>query len=209
MKVLITVGPTREPIDAVRYIGNRSSGRMGAALASACLAAGYEVTLIAGPVSVEMPTVSRRIDVETAAQMHQAVLSEFPNHDLLIMAAAVADYRPRHVHAEKLARAGSLTIECEPTEDILASVGTIKRADQRTVGFSLEMAGNLDRAREKLARKNLDLIVYNPTATMNSELVTAVLLWSDGRVEQLASLNKGDFAKLLLKRSDNLFENGR
>src|SRR6202035_3370761 len=99
MRILITAGPTREPIDAVRYIGNRSSGKMGAALVTAALAAGHEVTLILGPVCVPMPAVSRRINVETAAQMHQAVLAEFPSHDLLIMAAAVADYRAKQVHA--------------------------------------------------------------------------------------------------------------
>jgi phosphopantothenoylcysteine decarboxylase/phosphopantothenate--cysteine ligase len=201
MKVLITAGPTREAIDGVRYIGNRSSGRMGAALATASLAAGHEVTLILGPVSVAIPTGARRIDVETVAQMHQAVLAEFPSHDLLIMAAAVADYRPRLVQAGKLARAGSLTIECEPTEDIIAAAGRIKRPDQRTIGFSLETEGNLDRAKQKLARKNLDLIVYNPAATMNSPRVQAILLWADGRIEELASLEKEKFADLLVQRA--------
>lgn len=206
MRILITAGPTREPIDAVRYIGNRSSGQMGAALASAALTAGHEVTLILGPVSVSMPSVSRRVDVETAAQMHQAVLSEFPSHDLLMMAAAVADYRPKHVHSGKLARQGSLTIECEPTEDILADVGRMKRANQRCVGFSLEMEGSVSRAKEKLARKNVDLIVYNPTNTMNSLSVQAVLLWADGREEKLAVLAKAEFATLLLGRAAKLFE---
>jgi phosphopantothenoylcysteine decarboxylase/phosphopantothenate--cysteine ligase len=205
MKVLITAGPTREPIDAVRYIGNRSSGQMGAALAAAALAAGHEVTLIVGPVGVPMPTVPRRIDVETAAQMHHAVLAEFPSHDLLIMAAAVADYRPKHVHADKLSRAGSLTIECEPTEDILAAAGAMKRPTQRTVGFSLEMEGNTARAREKLARKNLDLIVYNTTETMESTTVKAILLWRDGREEQVPALLKSEFGTLLLNRAERLF----
>lgn len=204
MKVLITAGPTREPIDAVRYIGNRSSGQMGAALASAALSAGHQVTLIAGRVSVAMPAVLRRIDVETAAQMHQAVLAEFPSHDLLIMAAAVADYRPKHVAPDKLARSGSLTIECEPTEDIVAAAAQIKRADQRIVGFSLEMEGNLPRAREKMLRKNLDLMVYNPTATMDSPVVRATLLWPDGNVEELPASPKNHFAGLLMERVANL-----
>ena len=205
MKVLITAGPTREPIDAVRYIGNRSSGKMGSALAGAALAQGHEVTLILGPVSVPMPDVPRRIDIETAAQMHRAVLTEFPSHDLLIMAAAVADYRPKQVHPEKLARAGALTIECEPTEDIIAAVGTMKQPAQRTVGFSLEMEGNTARAREKLSRKNLDLIVYNPTATMESASIKAILLWSGGREEQVPALLKNEFATLLLDRAEMLF----
>jgi phosphopantothenoylcysteine decarboxylase / phosphopantothenate---cysteine ligase len=206
MKVLITAGPTREPIDAVRYIGNRSSGRMGAAIASAAKNAGHAVTLILGPVSVPIPNVDHRIDVETAAQMHRAVLDEFPTHDLLIMAAAVADYRPKHVHPEKLARSGgTLTIECEPTEDILAAVGAIKRPDQRTIGFSLEMDGNLARSREKLVRKHLDLIVYNPTQTMDSRDVESVLLWSDGRTETLSSRSKTEFAEVLVRRAAELF----
>ncbi|HEY2586345.1 MAG TPA: phosphopantothenoylcysteine decarboxylase [Tepidisphaeraceae bacterium] len=206
MKVLITAGPTREPIDAVRYIGNRSSGRMGAAIASAATTAGHAVTLILGPVSVPMPAVDRRIDVETASQMHLAVLGEFPAHDLLIMAAAVADYRPKHVHAKKLARTGGThTIECEPTEDILAAAGVTKQPDQRTVGFSLEMAGNLARAREKLVRKRLDLIVYNPTQTMGSDDVESVLLWADGRTENLASRSKAEFGEVLVNRASELF----
>jgi phosphopantothenoylcysteine decarboxylase/phosphopantothenate--cysteine ligase len=206
MKLLITAGPTREPIDAVRFIGNRSSGRMGAAIAAAATAAGHAVTLVVGPVSVPLPEVTRRIDVETAAQMQRAVLDEFPSHDLLIMAAAVADYRPKHVHTEKLARTGgTLTLECEPTEDILAAIGAIKRADQRTVGFSLEMAGNVDRSREKLVRKKLDLIVYNPTQTMESDDVEAVLLWADGRTETLGARSKADFAQVLVRRAIGLF----
>jgi phosphopantothenoylcysteine decarboxylase/phosphopantothenate--cysteine ligase len=205
MKVLITAGPTREPIDAVRYIGNRSSGKMGAALVTAALAAGHEVTLILGPVGAPVPAVSRRINVETAAQMQQAVLAEFPSHDLLIMAAAVADYRPKQVHVEKLARAGSLTIECEPTEDILAAVGAMKQPTQRTVGFSLEIEGNTARAREKLARKKLDLIVYNATETMESASVKAVLLWRDGRQEHVPALSKSEFGRLLLDRAEMLF----
>lgn len=206
MKVLITAGPTREPIDAVRYIGNRSSGRMGAAIASAAMNAGHTVTLIVGPVSVPLPTVARRIDVETAAQMQAAVLGEFPAHDLLIMSAAVADYRPKRVYAGKLPRAGrTLTIECEPTEDILTAVGAIKRPDQRTIGFSLEIAANLDRSREKLARKRLDLIVYNPTETMDSRDVESVLLWADGRTETLSSRSKTEFAEVLLNRAGALF----
>src|SRR6185437_7457342 len=127
MRVLITAGPTREPIDAVRYIGNRSSGRMGAALAAAALGAGHSVTLVLGPVSIAMPSQTRRIEVETAAQMHQAVISEFANHDLLIMAAAVADYRPKVVRTDKTPRQGSITIECEATEDIVADAARIKR----------------------------------------------------------------------------------
>src|SRR3954466_10408155 len=102
LRLLLTAGPTREPIDAVRYISNRSSGRMGAALSTAATRGGHHVTLILGPVSIPMPQNIRRIDVETSAQMHEAVLREFPAHDILIMAAAVADYRPTKVQSGKL-----------------------------------------------------------------------------------------------------------
>ena len=206
MRVLITAGPTREPIDPVRYIGNRSSGQMGAALAGAAMEAGHEVTLVLGPVTAPMPSGARRVNVETAAEMMQAVLGEFPRHELLIMAAAVADYRPRHIRQDKLARAGTLTIECESTEDIIAAVGQIKRLDQRTVGFSLESRGDLARSREKLSRKRLDLMVYNPIDTPGSATIEAVLLWPDGRTEELHPQTKDEFAKALLDRAAALFQ---
>jgi len=206
MNILITAGPTHEPIDAVRYIGNRSSGRMGAALAEAALAAGQAVTLIVGPVTAAMPAAARRIDVETAAQMLEMVLTEFPNHELLIMAAAVADYRPKQVTREKLERAGTLVIECEMTSDIVAAAGKIKRPNQRSVGFSLESRGNLSRAGEKLVRKDLDLIVYNPIETMNSPTIEAVLLWPAGRQEKLNSQSKSSFAEVLIHRAIELFD---
>ena len=205
MRILLTAGPTREPIDAVRFIGNRSSGRMGAAIAQAAIQGGHSLTLIVGPVHVPFPSAARRVEVETAAQMHEAVLREFPKHDLLIMAAAVADYRPIAAHAGKMPRQGTLTIECEATEDIIARAGKIKRADQRTIGFSLEARGNLERAKEKLVRKNLDLIVYNPTETMDSDAIEPTLLWRDGRMESLASLAKGKFAEVLIQRGEELF----
>ena len=201
MDALITAGPTREPIDPVRFIGNRSSGRMGAALASAALAAGHRVTLILGPVEIAFPSAARRIDVETAGQMHEAVLREFPSHDILIMAAAVADYRPIKAYSQKLGREGALTIQCEPTPDIVADAARIKRPGQRIVGFSLESDGDVARARQKLARKNLDLIVYNPVATMHSEDVVATLLWSDGREESLPRQSKEHFALTLLAKA--------
>jgi phosphopantothenoylcysteine decarboxylase/phosphopantothenate--cysteine ligase len=205
VKILITAGPTHEPIDAVRYISNRSSGRMGLALCSAALDAGHHVTAILGPVEPAVPPDVRRIDVQTAEEMHAAVLAEFPRHDLLIMAAAVADFRPVKSTADKMVRAGKLTIECEATPDILAAAGRSKRSNQRTVGFSLESAGNLARSREKLIRKNLDLIVYNPIDTMNSATIESVLLWPSGEQEVLASRSKSGFAAVLIARSEALW----
>ena len=204
MRILITAGPTREPIDPVRYIGNRSSGKMGAALAEAAVSAGHAVTVVLGPVSISMPPVPI-VHVETAAQMQEAVLREFPRHDLLIMAAAVADYRPITIALRKMDRAGRLVIECEPTPDIVALASRSKAPSQRIVGFSLEMEGDLDRAQQKLDRKKLDLMVYNPVVTMDSEQVQAVLLWPDGRRETLPAMDKRQFAEILIERSAKLF----
>lgn len=204
MKILLTAGPTHEPIDAVRYIGNRSSGRMGASLVEAARRAGHEITMILGPATEAMPAGIRRIDVETAQQMLDAVLAEFPKHDLLIMAAAVADYRPKKLTKDKIARKGDLIIECEATEDIVAAAGRIKNHRQRTIGFSLETAGNIERSKEKLQRKKLDLIVYNPVETMNSRTIESILIWPDGRIENLPCRSKADFADILIQRAVEL-----
>jgi phosphopantothenoylcysteine decarboxylase/phosphopantothenate--cysteine ligase len=205
MRVLITAGPTYEPIDPVRFIGNRSSGTLGAALTRAARGAGHEVTLVLGPVTAEMPAEVRRVDVFSSRDMHDAVLREFPSHDLLVMAAAVADFRPRSVRTKKVERGGTLTIELEATEDIAAAAGKIKRADQRTVGFSLVGRGEIERSREKLRRKNFDLIVYNPLDTMSSRTIESVLLWPDGRREALPLQDKASFAQTLIERAGELF----
>jgi phosphopantothenoylcysteine decarboxylase/phosphopantothenate--cysteine ligase len=206
MRILITAGPTREPIDPVRYIANRSSGGMGQGLAAAAIRDGHFVTLILGPVSISMPKTAKRIDVETSREMHAAVLDQFPRHDLLIMAAAVADYRPTNVRSSKVERGEIQTIELEPTEDILAAAGGIKRPDQRTVGFSLVDPADHARSVEKLARKNLDMIVSNPLETMNSPTIEAVLMWPGGRTEELPCRSKALFADKLLERAVALFK---
>src|SRR5438552_4159144 len=205
MKIVITAGPTYEAIDPVRFIGNRSSGNMGAALTAAATARGHQITLILGPVTATMPGNIRRIDVVSSHEMHDAVRREFPNHDLLIMAAAVADFRPKGSTLKKIERGGTLTIELEATEDIAAAAGKIKRADQRSVGFSLVERGDLARTREKLARKNFDLIVYNPLDTMSSETIESILLWADGRMEELAQRGKREFATVLIDHAEALF----
>jgi len=204
MRMLLTAGPTREPIDPVRFIGNRSSGNVGAAIAEAGLRAGHDVTLIAGPVTAVMPQGARRFDVETSRQMMDAVMREFPQHDLLIMAAAVADYRPKMVRQAKIGRAGKLALELEPTEDIVATAAASRRSDQRVVGFSLEAGGGIERAIEKLRRKRLDLMVYNPAETMGSTVIESVLLWPDGRRQSLGNLNKSAFAEILVRQAAEL-----
>jgi phosphopantothenoylcysteine decarboxylase / phosphopantothenate---cysteine ligase len=206
MKILITAGPTREAIDPVRYLGNRSSGKMGAALAQSAVNSNHSVTLILGPVSIPFPQTNR-IDIESARDMQAAVMREFPAHDLLIMAAAVADYRPKTVSPTKLSRStGQLTLELEPTEDIAASAANIRQPHQRIIGFSLERDGDIERARQKLLTKKLDLIVFNPLATMNSETVEAILLYPDGRTDKVPYGSKAHFADILLDRGAALFK---
>jgi phosphopantothenoylcysteine decarboxylase/phosphopantothenate--cysteine ligase len=204
MRFLITAGPTREPIDPVRYISNYSSGQLGLALANAILAAGHQVIAILGPVSFQLPAEARRLDVQTTRQMHDAVLQHWPDHDILIMAAAVADYRPKQVSAEKLGRLSGMTIELEPTEDIIAAAAFHRLPHQRVIGFSLEHSGNLARAREKLARKRIDMIVFNPLETMNSVDIQAALLYADGREELLPQMPKPQFAQTLVARALSL-----
>ncbi|MBV8782523.1 MAG: phosphopantothenoylcysteine decarboxylase [Phycisphaerae bacterium] len=205
LRILITAGPTREPIDPVRFIGNRSSGKMGAALVTAAIEAGHEVTLIAGSMSAIVPPV-RRIDVETAAEMQSAVLNEFPNHDLLIMSAAIADFRPIRTSQQKLGRDDSIIIECEPTEDIVASAAQIRRADQRIIAFSLESDGNVERARSKMTKKAVDLMVFNALSTMQSDTIRATMLSPTRSDESLPVLDKSSFARHLIKSAESLMD---
>ncbi len=198
LRLLITAGPTREPIDAVRFISNRSSGQMGSALISAGIEAGHKVTAILGPVSIPVAPEARRIDVETTRQMYEAVMRELPGHDVLIMAAAVADYRPTKVATDKLAREKSLTLELEATEDIVASAAAAKRPDQRIVGFSLEQEGSIDRARAKLQRKKLDIIIFNPLRTMDAGSIQATILYADGREIPFPECPKPEFARRVI-----------
>lgn len=163
MKILITAGPTYERIDPVRFIGNYSSGKMGFAIAEACAASGHEVTLVSGPVRLEVSSPSiRRIDVESAAEMYEAVLSLWPEMDGAVLCAAVADFTPVNVAAEKIKREGdNLILELKPTRDIAAAVGAAKREGQFLVGFALETNEEEAHALEKMRRKNLDFIVLN------------------------------------------------
>ena len=164
LRVLVTAGGTREPIDAVRFIGNRSSGRMGMALVEAARRRGAEVTLIAANVALTEPYGVRRIDVQSAAELATATLEALPDNQLVLMAAAVSDFRPSSSRAEKIARANSATLDLrlEPTDDVLASLARRRRADQTLVGFAAEHGGDIVlRAREKLERKGIDAIVVN------------------------------------------------
>ena len=163
-RILITAGPTYEKIDPVRFIGNYSSGKMGFALAEACAEMGAEVTLIAGPVSLSThhPRI-QRINVESAESMWNVAVDQFPQADAGILCAAVADYRPAVEAQEKIKReqTGEMVLRLIPNKDIAASLGAMKRADQRLVGFALETHDEAHHAADKLRRKNLDFIVLN------------------------------------------------
>jgi phosphopantothenoylcysteine decarboxylase/phosphopantothenate--cysteine ligase len=164
LRVLVTAGGTREPIDSVRYVGNRSSGRMGFAVAEEAAARGADVTVVAANVSLPRTDGVRYEDVETAAQLEDAARRLFPHADVLVMAAAVADFRPPQAEDDKLSKAGrdSLELRLEPTTDVLAALSAERRPDQLLVGFAAEHGeGGVDRARQKLERKGLDVVVVN------------------------------------------------
>jgi phosphopantothenoylcysteine decarboxylase/phosphopantothenate--cysteine ligase len=164
MHVLLTAGPTYEPLDPVRFLGNRSTGKMGYALAAALAEAGVEVTLISGPVHLPPPAspLVRTVRVETAQQMYEAAAVVAPLADGWIFAAAVADYRPASVATEKIKKEGdTLTLELVKNVDIAATLGQTKRAEQFAVGFALETTNELAHAQAKLQRKNFDLVVLN------------------------------------------------
>ncbi len=209
LRVLVTAGGTREPLDPVRFIGNRSSGRMGLALASAAARRGAEVTLIAANVALPEPAGVRRIDVETATELAEAARAEFPSSHVLLMAAAPADYRPPEVEPGKLRReSGGLELRLEPTDDILAGLASGRTADQTIVGFAAETGdGALERAREKRRRKQVDLIVLNdvsdPSIGFESDDNAVTLIDAESESEvPLAS--KEEIAGTILDRVDSL-----
>jgi phosphopantothenoylcysteine decarboxylase/phosphopantothenate--cysteine ligase len=184
-QVLITAGPTFEPIDPVRFIGNRSSGKMGFALAQAAQQAGAEVTLIAGPVALATPTGVRRIDVETAEQMHEAVLRAVAGKAIFISCAAVSDFRPLSSKSEKIKKAthDTLMLELAPTKDIVSEVATGDNRPDVVVGFAAETRHVADYARDKLKRKKLDMIAANEVGEGKGFAVNDNALqvfWADG-----------------------------
>lgn len=162
-RIIITAGPTYEKIDPVRFIGNYSSGKMGFALAEECARRGGEVTMIVGPVALKTTHPSiRRIDVENCEQMYQAAISAFPECDAAILCAAVADFRPASMADKKIKREGDdLIIRFQPTHDIAAALGKIKKSNQVLAGFALETNDEEANAEEKMKRKNFDFIVLN------------------------------------------------
>jgi phosphopantothenoylcysteine decarboxylase/phosphopantothenate--cysteine ligase len=158
--VLITAGPTREKIDPVRYLTNRSSGKMGYALAEAALRRGARVLLVSGPTSITAPGASEVTRVETAEEMREAVMKLLPEATIVIKTAAVSDFRPKTQASQKIKRGGPVSLELEPTADIVAEIGK-KKKSQLVIGFAAETENVLENARKKLATKSLDAIVVN------------------------------------------------
>ena len=159
--VLVTAGPTREKIDPVRFLGNRSSGKMGYALAEAALRRGARVILVSGPVALEAPTGAEIARVESAEEMRRAVLARSAEATMIIKAAAVADFRLAQPATEKMKRKGAMSLELEPTADILAELGAARKESQILIGFAAETSNALENARQKLAAKGVDAIVVN------------------------------------------------
>jgi len=199
MNVLITAGPTREYLDPVRFLSNASSGRMGAALASAAVAAGHRVTLVVGPVETPPPPVDECVRVTSAREMFDAVAERFDACDVFVAAAAVADFRPAEPAAEKIKKGeGPLTLRLEPAPDIVAAMARRRRPGQVLVGFCLESEDLEARARAKLATKGLDLIVANPPAAINADRQDALLITADGACDRLTGVTKADLATRVL-----------
>ncbi|WP_240222733.1 bifunctional phosphopantothenoylcysteine decarboxylase/phosphopantothenate--cysteine ligase CoaBC [Rheinheimera hassiensis] len=204
IKITITAGPTREAIDPVRYISNHSSGKMGFALAQAAAAMGAQVTLISGPVQLATPTGVTRIDVTTAQQMHDAALSQARQNDIFIGCAAVADYRVAQVASEKMKKTASDSIELKLVKnpDIIAAVAALTAQRPFTVGFAAETQNVVQYAKDKLARKKLDLICANDVSGtelgFNSDHNAVTLVWQHGE-QALPAQPKAELAKAILQ----------
>lgn len=201
MRCLVTAGPTREPIDPVRFLSNRSSGRMGYAIAAALRARGHEVILVSGPVALDAPAGVARVSVETARQMLDECLRVWPGCDALFAVAAVADFRPAHAAERKLKRGAGEggTLELVANPDILAILAQDKQ-QRLVIGFALESEPGEGEARRKLAAKNLDYICLNGPEAQGAERSTLVLIGRDGSVAAFGPDRKEQLAEALCAR---------
>ncbi len=204
INVIVTAGPTREPLDPVRYISNPSTGLMGYAVARALQERGAKVTLISGPTALKVPPAVTLVPVTTAGEMHQAVIDRFAQCRLVIKAAAVSDFRPTLCSGQKVKKSdAALTLNLTPTADILMELGRRKK-NQVLVGFAAETENVLENARDKLNRKNLDLIVVNDLAEKGAGFASSTnrvtLIDRSGAVEELPLMEKEELAHRLLDR---------
>lgn len=203
-KILVTAGPTQEAVDPVRYLTNHSTGKMGYAIAKVCSFRGADVTLVTGKTNIPKPLFVNTVEITTARDMFEAVTERFADQDIVIKAAAVADYRPRQVSEEKVKKSDdALSIELERTDDILKYLGEHKRTDQFLCGFSMETENMLGNSRAKLVKKNLDMIVANnlkvPGAGFASDTNVVTLITQDEETE-LPLLSKEETAVQILDK---------
>jgi phosphopantothenoylcysteine synthetase/decarboxylase len=210
VRFLVTAGPTREPIDPVRYISNRSSGKMGYAIAEAALNAGYEVILISGPVSLQPPHNARLVPVFTSDEMFDAVHLHADNCDVCILCAAVADYKPVKVWPVKIKKhAGNFSLELVPTRDILDSLGHRQNRKFLVVGFAAETNDLDQNAAKKLRAKNCDIMVANDARLgMESDENELLILFRDGEMGKFSRAPKEILARELVKIFLNLQQKG-
>lgn len=208
-RVLVTAGPTRESLDPVRVLSNRSSGRMGYAIAEAAFARGADVVLVSGPTQLDPPPGVHLVPVETTEDLKHAVAAGLKGASVLIMAAAPADFRPSAPSKSKRPRGnGAMSIDLEPTEDVLASTAKARPKGLIAVGFALELDGDLDRARKKLADKSLDLVVHNdanePGAGFEVDTNRVTIVGRKGTVGKLPLMSKREVAEKILDAVEGL-----
>ena len=202
LKVLVTAGPTQESVDPVRYITNHSTGRMGYALARVCMQRGAEVTLVTGPSALKKPKFVHAVAITSAKEMFDEVTSRAPEQDIIIKAAAVADYRPKYVSDQKMKKKeDDLTLEMERTDDIIAYLGAHKPEKQFLCGFSMETEHMLENSRKKLKKKNLDMIVANSLKVEGAGFggdTNVVTIITEEKEEELGKMSKEDTAAKIL-----------
>jgi len=207
VRFLITAGPTREPIDPVRYISNRSSGKMGYAIAEAAIEAGHEVVLISGPVNVDRPRGAAVISISTSDQLFDAVQRRIRDCDALVMCAAVADYKPAKTYKAKIKKSNeNFSLELVPTRDILVSLPTKDRR-YLVIGFAAETENIEANARKKLRDKNCDIIVANDVrVAMESDENEVGIFFRDGEMKKISRASKKIVARELIKICEKYFE---
>lgn len=204
-KIVVTAGPTYEPIDPVRFIGNHSSGKMGIALAQAAANQGADVVLVCGPTEIKTPPTLKRINVKSAQELFEATKSAFESADCLIMSAAVADYTPATVANQKIKKkVDALTVELKPTIDVLSTLSLAKRENQVVVGFALETENEFEHALGKLKRKQLDAIVLNSLndsgAGFGTDTNKVQLIFNENNVVDFPLLSKTELAQQLIEK---------
>ena len=202
LKVLVTAGPTQEAVDPVRYITNHSTGRMGYAIARVCMQRGAEVTLVTGPSALKKPEFVQTVAITSAKEMFDEVTSRASMQDIIIKAAAVADYRPKYVSDQKMKKKDDdMILEMERTDDIIAYLGAHKPEKQFLCGFSMETEHMLENSRKKLKKKNLDMIVANSLKVEGAGFggdTNVVTIITEEKEEELGKMSKEDTAAKIL-----------